>query len=187
MRIMLDAGHGGVDPGAVSKHDGVEYREADFNFDIVQKVAELLRGDGFEVLLTRSKKNETMTPGARLRKFNSSGAEAFVSVHCNSSSNATATGVEVIYRDDEDVPLADEIYDELLEATGLRGRGVKSDHEDLHRTLTVLNPSNRPCCLVEVGFISNPEDVKTFSGTERVAVAIANGVMNWSRANHATT
>lgn len=185
MKIMLDPGHGGVDPGAVGKHSGIEYHEADINFDIVTEVAALLRGSGFEVILTRAKKTDTMTPGARLRKFNSSGSQAFVSVHCNSSANATATGVEVIYRDDEDIPLANSIYDELLAATGLRDRGLKNDHADLNRTLTVLNPSDKPCCLVEVGFISNPQDVKIITDTERVSVAIANGILNWSRTDHA--
>ncbi|MBS2023704.1 MAG: N-acetylmuramoyl-L-alanine amidase [Deltaproteobacteria bacterium] len=89
-KIVIDAGHGGKDTGAIGKN-GV--REKDVALSIAKKVAERLRALGFEVVLTRDR-DVFLSLDERTRLANEAGADLFLSVHCNSARKRTLSGVE---------------------------------------------------------------------------------------------
>ena len=169
-KICIDAGHGGKDPGAVS--GGVQ--EKDIALAVALKIGALLTG--YEVVYTR---DEDVYVGLAERALiaNQVSADLFVSVHCNSAPGTSANGMEVYVhttRSAASTRAAHAIYDRLLPASGLKGRGIKS------KDLAVLRETDMPAVLVELAFISNDEDrAKLVSDEwqERAAEAIAAGIM----------
>lgn len=92
-KIVIDAGHGGRDPGAISRGGA---REKDINLDIARRLAALLRQDGIDVVLTRT--TDVFIPLEKRSEIaHRSGAEAFVSIHSNSSRRRTLHGFEIFY------------------------------------------------------------------------------------------
>jgi N-acetylmuramoyl-L-alanine amidase len=92
-KIVIDAGHGGHDPGAISRR-GV--REKEINLDIAKRLASLLRQDGVDVVMTRS--TDVFIPLEKRSEIaQRAGAAAFVSIHSNSSRRKTLHGFEVYY------------------------------------------------------------------------------------------
>jgi len=92
-RIVLDAGHGGNDPGAIGR---TGLREKDINLDIVKRLAKLLRADGVDVVMTRSSDRFISLQG-RVDIANKSGADLFLSVHSNANRVRSLNGFEVYY------------------------------------------------------------------------------------------
>ena len=172
MKILLDAGHGGYDPGAVAN----DTREKDITLLIVTMTGNLLKTSGIDVLYTREF-DTYVSPSDRLRMINNIKPDAFLSVHCNAVDNETANGIETIYRDKYDYDLAVCIQNSLVKAEGLRDRGVKSDV----RKLAVLSNLQVPACLCEVGFISNIKDVEVLKQTDIIAVALVKGIEIWQK------
>ncbi|OUO56317.1 N-acetylmuramoyl-L-alanine amidase [Candidatus Avelusimicrobium gallicola] len=96
MRIMVDPGHGGKDPGAVRGR----YREKDWNLDVAKELARLLKKGGFEVQMTRD--NDTFIAlSERSKKANQFKADLFVSIHTNASKNRSANGFQVYFRSEK--------------------------------------------------------------------------------------
>jgi N-acetylmuramoyl-L-alanine amidase len=89
-RVVLDAGHGGKDTGAVGSAGVVE---KDVTLDIVQRAARALSSMGIEVLLTRDD-DRFVSLEERTARANAFGADLFVSIHCNASENRSRRGVE---------------------------------------------------------------------------------------------
>lgn len=177
MKILLDAGHGGKDHGAVNSDYGRQ--EKDIALEVVLALGNMLRDAGHNVLYTRDRDNY-ISPADRLNMIKRYKPDCFVSVHCNSASNPSASGVETIYRDDYDVELAHHVHIALVEHTGLRDRGVKQDIGDLGRRLAVLGNLETPACLVEIGFISNEEDLEVIEDESLIANALLEGIANWA-------
>lgn len=178
MKIILDAGHGGNDPGAVAK--GMQ--EKDIALEVVLKLLNLLRVAGHNVLLTRDR-DIYISPADRLSMIKRYSPECFVSVHCNSSNNPQAHGIETIYRDDYDFPLAQAIHRALIANTEMRDRGIKNDIAELGRRLAVLGSLKTPACLCEIGFISNEDDREKMdedAELEKIASAIEEGIREWA-------
>lgn len=178
-KILLDAGHGGRDSGAVSI-SGIEL-EKDFNLEIVDKIADLWerRFSGWTVMRTRAA-DEYLSPGVRKRMIERELPNVFVSVHCNASSNMGANGIEVIHRDMPDEVLAQSVLVELLaQFPGARNRGTKTDVGDLRRSLSVLDVPAIPSILIECGFITNDSDLEMLRQTDKIADAIVKGVARW--------
>ena len=182
MKVCVDAGHGGKDPGAVEKVNGVWYKEKNYNLQIALALKPILEASDHQVVLTRST-DVFIYPGARLRFALAQEAQVFVSIHCNASDNPQAHGMEVLYRDEEnDKFLADPIYVSLLATfPELTGRGEKDDEVDLGRRLAVFGDFLLPACLVEVGFLSNEGDLNVIQRSEDVARAIAGGFFEYCR------
>lgn len=104
-RIVVDAGHGGHDPGAM--HNGL--REKDITLDVAQRLRRILENEyGFEVLMTRSD-DRFVALEERTAFANSHGADLFVSVHVNSSRNRKAKGIETYYLNFATTPEAMEV------------------------------------------------------------------------------
>lgn len=92
-KVVVDAGHGGHDPGAIGK---TGLREKDVNLDIARRLAWLLKAQGIEVVMTRSTDKFISLPG-RADIANRSRADFFISVHSNSAASGKLNGFEVYY------------------------------------------------------------------------------------------
>lgn len=96
MRIVVDPGHGGKDPGAVRSR----YREKDWNLDVAKELARLLKKGGFEVKMTREK-DTFIALSERSKMANQFKADLFVSIHTNASKNRHANGFQVYFRSEK--------------------------------------------------------------------------------------
>jgi len=92
-KIVIDAGHGGTDPGAISR---TGLREKHINLDIARRLAELLKSKGIEVIMTRSS-DVAVSLQRRVNIANKSGADLFISIHANSSRVKSLSGFEAYY------------------------------------------------------------------------------------------
>lgn len=170
--IVLDAGHGGKDPGAVN---GTKYEKV-AALQIAKKVGEKLKAKGYNVKYTRSK-DVYFTLQERCTMSNNWDADIFVCIHLNAATNKDAKGIETWrYQNvgSTTKKLADEVQTELIAATGAKNRGVKTT-----TNLYVLKHTVASACLIECGFISNDAEAKklfTSSYQDKLATAIAKGV-----------
>lgn len=155
MKILIDPGHGGDDPGAT--YGGVE--EEDITLGVGLRCANVLRDLGHDVFLTRDR-DIGIPRVERVRLMNEYKCEAFVSIHCNAAATRETNmhGVETYYRDAEDKPLAECLQQMLAAYTGRVDVGMFRDEFRLKKRLTVLNNDKIPCALVEMGYLSNPGD-----------------------------
>ena len=168
--IILDPGHGGIDPGAV--YNG--RRESDDNLRLAMAVGNLLQKAGYEVVYTRTS-DIYHTPFEKAQIANHSGGDIFVSFHRNSVEEPnTSTGVETLVYRDTGLPgvLARNINEQLAQI-GFGNRGV------IERPgLVVLRRTEMPAVLIEKGFINNEEDNRLFDEKlNEIAAAIADGIM----------
>lgn len=171
-RIVIDAGHGGKDPGAVnhSKHEAVA------TLAIAKKVGSLLKKNGFSVKYTRAT-DRFVSLSERCKISNQFNADAFISIHLNSAANREATGIETWRHEKVGATtksLATNVQTELIAATGARDRGVKTS-----TTLYVLKHTVAPAVLIECGFLSNNEEAKLLFASkyqDKIAQAIVKGI-----------
>lgn len=168
--IILDAGHGGYDNGAVYNNR----REKDDNLNLALAVGQELENNGYEVIYTRTE-DVYDSPGQKARIANASGGDYFVSLHRNSSPIPnTYSGVETLLYDDNGVKaeLARNINEKLAEV-GFTDLGVRE-----RKDLTVLRRTQMPSVLVETGFINTDKDNSLFDERfHQIAQAIASGIM----------
>ena len=166
-KVVIDAGHGGSDPGAI----GVDnYNEKDATLSISKKVVELLKKQGLEVKLTRDS-DKYISLQERCNIANNYAADCFVSIHCNAF-NGNAKGLESFSLNSETSDLATCVLEEMLnERTYTLNRGVKFANFD------VLRNTKMRSCLVEIGFIDNIDDYKIIREKENeIALGIAKGI-----------
>lgn len=171
--MVIDAGHGGSDPGAVA--NGL--REKDVNLDVSLRVERLLKAKGITVLMTR-RTDVFHTLDYRAAFGVKNGADAFVSIHANAAS-AGVSGSETFYSAsvaNDSKQLATFIQNRLYKAMDHNNRGAKQ------YGYRVLAANPLPAALVELGFLTNTQDAnKLASATykERAAVAIADGIEDY--------
>lgn len=166
--VVLDAGHGGYDPGAIYTHDEVDYQEKVINLAVATKVQELLTAQGIRVEMTRDGDTyPTLTERADFA--NKLGAAMFVSIHTNSiENNNDANGIEVYYSKTNNSDrygltskkLATDVYKNLIKNTSATQRGVKTEQHSVTRR------SEMPAILIELGFITNKEEILKLSSSE---------------------
>lgn len=181
--VILDAGHGGADSGAVGELEGKKILEKDLTLSITYKVKSILESNGIEVSMTRT--GDTLPSLVeRPTQANAERAAIFVSIHINSVNNAPeANGIETFYSLENNYEcseitskmLADALLKNMILETGATNRGVKTaNHAVTKRCLM-------PASLVECGFISNAEEVfkmTTDEYQEKLAEGIAQGIMD---------
>lgn len=92
-KVVIDAGHGGNDPGAIGRTGS---REKHVNLDIAKRLGTLLKQEGIQVIMTRSTDN-FISLGNRVDIANDSQADLFVSIHANANRVKSLTGFEVYY------------------------------------------------------------------------------------------
>jgi N-acetylmuramoyl-L-alanine amidase len=191
-RVVLDAGHGGHDTGALGP-EGVP--EKDVALSIARRLKALLEARGVEVLLTRPDDGFVPLP-ERARMANAAGADLFLSIHCNAARSGDASGEETfavgryvrdprrahrfVYQppDRLSLLLARCIQAEMARHLGGPDRGVKT------RNLSVLRETVIPGALAEVGFISNTASERQMTTAlyrQRIAEALCAGVAAYAR------
>ncbi len=168
--IVLDAGHGGSDFGAA--YNG-RY-EKDDNLALTLAVGHILQDAGVNVVYTRTE-DIYETPYRKAQEGNLSGADYFISIHRNSSPYPnTYSGVEsLVYTDEGIAGIMARNIDRQLAYLGFRNIGVSE-----RPNLIVLNSTQMPAVLVEVGFINTDADNALFDlEFEAIAEAIAYGIL----------
>ncbi len=182
-KIYIDAGHNpsGFNTGA----EGNGLREQDVTYAVAQSLANLLRRSGnYEVRLSRNSPDEVLgnSNASSLRRrvddANAWGADYFISVHTNGSTDPSARGVEAYAysRDSRAFRLGDDIVDSLVAATGFPKRGMF-----VRPGLYVLKKTNMPATLVEIGFISNPGEAAVMRDNPALfAQGIYNGIVEFT-------
>ncbi|MFO7172426.1 MAG: N-acetylmuramoyl-L-alanine amidase family protein [Bacillota bacterium] len=173
-RIWVDPGHGGHDPGALGPSGS---QEKQVNLAVALRLRELLTQAGAQVQVTRQD-DRFVELRARIQGANAAQADIFVSIHANSAGSPQAAGIETYYWDNhpESARLAQAIHRHLIEELGLRDRGVKKND------YLVLREARMPAVLVELGFISNPEEERLLtdpSFQQRAAIAIQKGIFDY--------
>lgn len=153
VKICLDPGHGGRTPGAVNKY----CEEKDINLILAKKLAQRIEEDlqEHEVVLTRDS-DVFLKLMDRCMIANVNACDIFVSLHCNSSTNICARGVEVFYFNNslKGKQLAQFVQNEIINKVGAKyDRGIKGTDK-----FVVLNHTAMPAILIEVGFLSNDDD-----------------------------
>ncbi|MBB5149073.1 MULTISPECIES: N-acetylmuramoyl-L-alanine amidase [Ureibacillus] len=163
--IIIDAGHGGKDPGAAS--NGAVEKE--ITLKVATVVKNRLEADGAKVIMTRT--GDTYpTLEDRVKIALNNYAEVFVSIHVNSASNESAKGTETYYsvagnvNIEEDETLAKAINDQIVKNADMKDRGVKKQDYYVIRNMIL------PSVLVELGFITNPEDRAKLTDHEYVEI-----------------
>lgn len=182
-KIYIDQGHNPQNPNAGAEGNG--YREQDITFEIGRRLAAILNANGFETRLSRPSAETQLgtsvatSLAARVEGANSWGADYFVSLHTNASVNPQASGTEVLVysRSSPAYELARSVLEQLRLSTGLRSRGVVA-----RPGLYVLRRTAMPAILVEMGFITNPEDASLMvNSPELFAQGIADGIIDYVR------
>ena len=178
-KIILDAGHGGSDPGAVGP---TGLLEKDVAWKIACMVADILMRYGIEIIFTRVGDTK-VSLDKRVQIANQSKADFFISIHINSATNPDATGTETFaYKQGaEGDRLAHSIQSNLVGSIGLADRGVK------YNNYQVLRDTKMPAALPEIAFINNPAEeamLKQDEFIERAAVGIAKGILEHLKMNY---
>ena len=168
--IVLDAGHGGANPGAV--YQGRQ--EKDDALSLTLAVGRILENRGVDVFYTRTT-DIYESPAQKAQEGNQVGGDYFVSIHRNSSPYPNQySGIEslVYNRYGEAARLAYNI-NQQLEAVGFLNQGVNE-----RTNLVVLNRTQIPSVLLEVGFINTDADNQLFDAQfDEIAQAIADGIL----------
>lgn len=171
---VIDAGHGGVDSGTLAVNKN--YDEKTINFSIANMVKEQLEQDkNTKVYMTREN-DQFLSPEQRVKFINEKEPDKVISIHCNSADNLDASGVEVLYniKNEESKELSSQCLGEIIKSTKQVNRGlIKGDN------IYIVRNSNVPIALIEVGFLSNKEELNYLlkeENQERIAKGIVNGI-----------
>lgn len=188
--VVIDAGHGGRDPGTVSPYTDDLY-EKNITLEIAKKVEALLSDKGIKTIMTREGDdhlNDVIKEDLLERAdiANSNNASLFLSIHVNSfdlkqSGGAKVNGMEVYYMNKTETfegfteeRFAQIVGDEIVKATEMKFNGVKSNN------YSVLRNTKMPAVLVETAYITNKEDHARLSSKdfrEKTAKGIAEGIL----------
>lgn len=182
--IVLDAGHGGSDTGAVGP-SGVT--EASVTLAVTQDLQRILEASGARTAMTRDTDVDVYGPNATAGQElqarvdvgeRTPGTEVFLSIHCNAFSNPEANGMETYYcaGSPSGARLATILNEELDRAGGRRNRGVKTAN------FYVIRHSSMPASLVELAFVTNPAEEALLADAdyqERLAYALAIGLSRY--------
>lgn len=194
--IIVDAGHGGIDPGAMTDDESI--KEKDVNLKITMKLKELLEASGAMVILTRNddtslykeeegktirqKYNENLKNRKKIIKESS--ADMFVSIHLNKFEQSKYYGAQTFYPygKNEDKQLATYIQAELKRVVDNTNNREIKPRNDLY----LLKENEIPSTLIECGFLSNDKEAKLLNDEEyqnEIAWAIYVGIQRYFSEN----
>jgi N-acetylmuramoyl-L-alanine amidase len=174
--VVLDAGHGGKDPGA--SENGI--REKELNLAVVQMVAENLKARGAKVVLTRSDDDTFVKLEDRAAMSNRLSADLFLSIHTNSSVKPGVCGFSVYVgrsASRASVAASTSIAQRIAQA------GIEPCGSQPHRAdFIVLAMNHRPAVLLEMGFLTNTTEaarLRQDSYQSKLAEAVADGIADF--------
>lgn len=175
--VVIDAGHGGTDPGAIGIGG---LREKDVILPISQKVAQILEQQGIQVRMTRDTDVFISLQG-RTALANSLNADLFVSIHANSAgaNKPQVSGLETYYFQ-SGRNLATVIHRNILQRLNINDRRVRQAR------FYVLRTANMPSVLVETGFLTGTEDASRLRNPnyqQQMAQGIAAGILEYIKTN----
>ncbi|WP_347552888.1 N-acetylmuramoyl-L-alanine amidase [Pseudalkalibacillus hwajinpoensis] len=167
--VVLDAGHGGHDSGAL----GISTFEKILTLRTSDAIAEKLKNAGVRVITTRDS-DTYISLSERTHLPERYQADAFVSIHFNSTVDPTANGATTYYYDPSDLSLASSIHREIGNETSLQDRGIRVGN------YYVLRNNDQPSILHELGFLSNPWEeqlVNRIDYQAKITTEISNGIL----------
>lgn len=191
--LIIDAGHGGEDGGAVVG----DVLEKDINLDISYDTADLLKLFGFDVSMTRSSDNALTNEGKdvkqrkyndmkmRLDMYNSSADNVIISIHQNKFSSASSHGAQVFYspNNENSLRLAESMRNSVVSM-------IQPDNEreckKAGKEIYLLKNTDNPAVIVECGFISNQNERKLLlekSYQKKMALAVTTGFLDYYHGN----
>jgi N-acetylmuramoyl-L-alanine amidase len=188
--IALDAGHGGPDGGAVSREGAIE---KDLNLAIVLHLRDFLQQSGALVVLTREGDYDLAGPDTkgysrrktedlleRAERVQKRKVSLALSIHMNSIPSPKWSGAQTFYysRNDRSGRLAADIQAEIRESLGNTSRAAKAK-DDVY----LLKTLQMPTALIEVGFLSHPEEARMLTDEDyqkKVAAAIYRGILKYA-------
>ena len=174
MKICIDAGHGGDDPGAIGRNP-FRLEEKEFNLNLALILEGELETRGHWVVMTR-RRDRTLSLPARANFSNRLEAEFFISIHANAADSPAAEGMEVFYfpGSDSGRNASTLVLNSMIEMfPDHRDRGIKSAN------FAVLRLTDMPAILVESEFLTNPNQLQFLAdetNQRNLVVAIANGI-----------
>lgn len=186
--VVIDAGHGGYDPGAITAQG---LYEKEINLQMAKRVGELLKPSGIQVFLTREEDIDYVPEGTRGRQTKKqadlnyridlakqANAEAFISLHLNSTVTGRISGAETFYQNqsEEGKRLAESIQQELIKVPGMNRRIAKPG--DFY----VIKNTPMPAVIVELGYISNPQERVKLQQSwyqDQLARSVAKGIARY--------
>jgi N-acetylmuramoyl-L-alanine amidase len=181
--IVLDAGHGGSDPGAIGAGGT---REKDVTLEVTQKLKRMLSAAGANVVLTREDDRDVYAPnatgaqelGARVNVAEKNRAAVLISIHANSFSNPEASGTGTYYYAESraSARLAKCLQSGMMDKVATRDRGTPTAN------FYVLKRSSMPAALVELAFISNYGEERLLaseSGQQKLAEGLYEGIVRY--------
>ena len=172
MKIFINPGHGGNDPGAC----GNGLKERDVALNIGRHVVVCLKNVGYDVILSQIDGLQAICDTS-----NKWGADLFVSIHCNSF-NSCARGTETFYYQFSGAgkKLANCIQRQIVSSLGTVDRGLKTKLSSGY-DVTVTKYTDCPAVLIETAFIDNPDDAELLVAREvDFAKAIARGITDFT-------
>jgi N-acetylmuramoyl-L-alanine amidase len=180
--VIIDAGHGGWDPGKKGTQ-GADEKE--INLQIAQKLQAFLEQGGATVYMTRTEDEALGTrKGQDMRErksiINSMEGDILISIHQNAFPQASVKGAQVFYykNSEKGKKLAETIQESLISFADNDNKRVAKSNNDYY----VLRTTEIPAALVECGFLSNSEEEKKLNDEkyqEKIAWAIYLGIMNY--------
>ena len=192
--VIIDAGHGGEDPGKISNFS--DLKEKDLNLKVAFMVKELLESDQYTVIMTREEDKLTYSEGTtniynkRLQDLtrrkdimDNSGAQVVVSIHMNSFQESQYYGAQTFYppNSKDSLKLANCIQDALKENVD---KGNKRQPQEKKDQIVILKDLKTPTVIVECGFLSNAEEERRLATEEyrqKIAEAIKKGIDSYFR------
>lgn len=175
--VVIDAGHGGMDSGAISM-DQSTY-EKDINLKILLRLKELLEKEDIQVYYTRQE-DVNLSPEQRAEFANEKKADLFLSIHCNSSDSGIHNGTWVLYDEEaaesgfSSKDFATIIQDEFVKVNDLKDGGIHPGHN-----IRIIRYANMPVALIELGFLSNQKDLAYLTQEkhyDKIVLGLYNGI-----------
>ena len=176
-KIVIDAGHGGTDYGAI--REGIN--EKDITLDVSARVASILKSKGYKIALTRPD-DTFVSLEDRVNFSENENPEIFVSIHVNSAVATEPYGIETHYYHEYSKELAEIVQRHLIKDIDSKNRGV------IKSKFYVINHTTVPAILVEIGFLSNPDeraDIITDKRKQQTAKSVAEGIIEYLKSNKA--
>ena len=185
--VVIDAGHGGLDPGKVGINGAYE---KDINLSIAKELEKILKDKKCDVIMTRTSDeglynaadaNKKMSDmKERIRRMNDSSPDIIISIHQNSFTSQNSKGAQVFYQteSEEGKKCAEFVQRKMAEKLDKNNRRQAKANSDYY----ILKKSEKPAIIVECGFLSNSDEAALLIDSEyqkKVAGAIAEGVLEY--------
>lgn len=182
VKVVIDPGHGGYDPGAIGYSGS---KEKDITLSVALAAGKILQSKGINVIYTRNSDNVSWSTDilndlqTRCDAANKNNADYFISIHCDSYiQNKDANGTSTYYYslNSDAAKLAAFMQGQITNYMGTSDRGVKTAN------YYVIKNTNCPSILIELGFLSNPREeslLKSGFYQEKWGNAIASAFVNY--------